>query len=135
MRVVQPAGWPAPRGYANGVVVESTGALHVAGQIGWEPDGTFASDELVPQFARALDNVLAVVAAAGGSAKTIVSMTVYVTDVAAYRSSKLQLGHVWRERMGAHYPAMALVGVTALVEPRARVEIQAVAELPEEDEA
>ena len=107
----------------------------MAGQIGWEPDGTFASDELVPQFARALDNVLAVVAAAGGSARSIVSMTVYVTDIAAYRSSVRELGRTWRERMGDHYPAMALVGVTELVEPRARVEIQAVAELPEEDEA
>ena len=135
MRVVQPQGWPRPRGYANGVVVESAGAIHVAGQIGWEPDGTFASDELVPQFARALDNVLAVVAAAGGTARSIVSMTVYVTDIAAYRSSVRELGHAWRERMGDHYPAMALVGVTELVEPRARVEIQAVAELPEEDEA
>ena len=133
MRVVQPEGWPAPRGYANGVVVESTGALHVAGQIGWDEHGKLVSPELVPQFARALDNVLAVVAAAGGTARTIVSMTVYVTDIAAYRSSKLQLGHAWRERMGNHYPAMALVGVTELVEPRARVEIQAVAELPDEE--
>ena len=135
MRVVQPAGWPAPRGYANGVVVDSAGALYVAGQIGWEPDGSFASDELVPQFARALDNVLAVVAAAGGTARTIVSMTVYVTDVAAYRSSTREIGRVWRERMGDHFPAMALVGVTELVEPRARVEIQAVAELPDEEGA
>jgi enamine deaminase RidA (YjgF/YER057c/UK114 family) len=133
MRVVQPDGWPSPRGYANGVVVESAGAVHVAGQIGWEPDGTFASDDLAPQFARALDNVIAVVAAAGGSARTIVSMTVYVTDVAAYRAATREIGRAWRERMGDHFPAMALVGVTELVEPRARVEIQAVAELPEEE--
>lgn len=133
MRLVQPDGWPAPRGYSNGVIVEGR-ALHVAGQIGWEADGTFASDELVAQFARALDNVIAVVAAAGGSPRSIAAMTVFVTDVAAYRASVRELGRAWRDRMGDHYPAMALVGVTELVEPRARVEIQAVAELPPEQE-
>ena len=135
MRVVQPEGWPKPRGYANGVVVDSGRVLHVAGQIGWGTDGTFESDELVPQFARALDNVLAVVASAGGGPRSIVSMTVYVTDMPAYRASVRELGRVWRERLGDHYPAMALVGVSVLVEASARVEIQAVAELPREEGA
>ena len=135
MRVVQPAGWPAPRGYVNGVVVESTRAQHLARQISWDTDRTFGSDDLVSQFGRALENVLAVVAAAGGTARTIVSMTVYVTDMAAYRASTREIGRVWRERMGDHYPAMALVGVAELVEPRARVEIQAVAELPDGEDA
>ena len=133
MRMVQPAGWPAPRGYANGAVVDGR-VLFTAGQVGWEVDGTFASDDLVPQFARALDNVLAVVTAAGGTARSIASMTVYVTDVAAYRASTRELGRAWKERMGDHFPAMALVGVAALVEPRACVEIQAVAELPRDEE-
>ena len=130
VRTVQPEGFPPARGYANGVVLEAERPLYVAGQIGWELDGSFASDELVPQFARALDHVLAVVAAAGGRPEHIAQMTVYVTDMAAYRASLRELGRIWRERIGTHYPAMALVAVSELVEPRALVEIQAVAALP-----
>lgn len=129
---VSPEGWAPPRGYANGVVSRGR-ILHVGGQIGWGPDQRFATDELVGQFAQALDNVLAVVGAAGGQATDLVSMTVFVTDVEAYRSSLRELGRAWRERLGKHFPAMALVAVTALVEPRARVEIQAVASLPLEE--
>lgn len=126
---VTPEGWAEPRGYANGVVSRGR-TLHVGGQIGWGADQAFASDDFVPQFAQALDNVLAVVRAAGGEPTDIVSMTVFVTDVEAYRGALRELGRAWRERLGRHYPAMALVAVTALVEPRARVEIQAVASLP-----
>jgi enamine deaminase RidA (YjgF/YER057c/UK114 family) len=122
-------GWPMPRGYTNGMVGAGR-ALHVAGQIGWEPDGTWVHQDLVGQLGRALDHVLAIVAAAGGGPEHIASMTVYVTDVVAYRASLRPIGQAWRERMGASYPAMALVAVTALVEPRAQVEIQAVAYLP-----
>jgi enamine deaminase RidA (YjgF/YER057c/UK114 family) len=128
--VVQPPGYPPPRGYANGVVARGR-ALHVAGQVGWEPDGRFASDDMAAQFARALDHVLAVVRAAGGAPGDVVSMTVYVTDLDAYRAARRAIGAAWRERFGAHYPAMALVGVAGLLEPAARVEIQATAALPE----
>lgn len=120
-------GWPAPRGYANGRIGAGR-ALHVAGQIGWDEHGQFA-DGFLPQMARALDNVLAVVRAAGGTAEDIAEMTVYVTDIAAYRASLKELGGVWRPRLGKHFPAMALVAVSALVEPSALVEIQAVAYL------
>ena len=121
--------WPRPRGYANGVL--GTGAtLHVAGQIGWLPDGTFPSDDLLAQFALALDNVLAVVRAAGGAPEHIASMTVFVTEIETYRARTGELGPIWRARLGRHFPAMALVGVTALVEPQAKVEILAVAHLP-----
>ena len=131
MKVVHPAGFPPARGYSNGISAHGR-TLHVAGQVGWEPDGTFASDELVPQFARALDNVIAVVRAGGGEPHHIAQMTIYVTDMAGYRAAAAALSSVWRERMGRHYPAMALVGVTELVEPRALVEIQAIAVLEEE---
>jgi enamine deaminase RidA (YjgF/YER057c/UK114 family) len=120
--------WPQPRGYANGTVARGR-VLHVAGQIGWDAQQQFASDELVDQFAVALDNVLAVVRAAGGAAWNIAEMTIYVTDLPAYRAGARSLGAIWKERMGKHYPAMALVGVAGLVEPRAKVEIQAVAYL------
>lgn len=106
--------------------------LWVAGQVGWDEHGVFASSELSEQFAIALDNVLAVVRAAGGTATDIAQMTVFVTDIAAYRQSVAKLGPIWRERMGKHFPAMALVAVTALVEPEAVVEIQASCCLAEE---
>lgn len=124
-------GWPAPKGYANGRVGGGR-TLHVGGQIGWsmaEGAGARFPAGLVAQFGQALDNVLAVVRAAGGAAEDIASMTVYVTSIEDYRAAQRALGPVWRERMGRHYPAMALVGVTALVEPEAVVEIQAVAHL------
>ena len=132
MKVVHPAGFPPARGYSNGISAHGR-TLHVAGQVGWEPDGTFATDELAPQFARALDNVIAVVRAGGGEPRHIASMTIYVTDMAGYRAAAAALSSIWRERMGRHYPAMALVGVSELVDPRARVEIQAVAVLEEEE--
>jgi enamine deaminase RidA (YjgF/YER057c/UK114 family) len=124
---VDVAGWPPAKGYANGRV--GTGrVLHVAGQIGWTPDGVFA-DGFVAQFAQALDNVLAVVRAAGGAPEDIASMTVFVTSIDDYRGATGALGQIWRPRLGKHYPAMALVAVTALVEPKALVEIQAVAHI------
>jgi len=129
VEVVEVPGWPLPRGYANGAIGHGR-TLHVGGQIGWEPDGSWVHHDLVGQFGRALDNVLAVIRAAGGDVRHLASMTVYVTDVAAYRSSLRELGAAWRHRLGRHYPAMALVAVAGLVEPRALVEIQAVAHLP-----
>jgi enamine deaminase RidA (YjgF/YER057c/UK114 family) len=129
-REVTVPGWPAPKGYANGRIGEG-GALYVGGQIGWDERGAFPPGGLVPQLARALDNVLAVVRAAGGAAEDIASMTVFVTSIDEYRAAQRALGPVWRERMGRHYPAMALVAVTALVEPEAVVEIQAIASIPE----
>ncbi len=124
--------WPTPKGYSNGRIGRGR-VLHVGGQIGWVADeaGTlvFRAHDLVGQFAQTLDNVLAVVRAAGGTAEDIASMTVFVTDIPAYRAAQKPLGAAWRERMGRHFPAMALVGVTELVEPEAKVEIQSVAYL------
>jgi enamine deaminase RidA (YjgF/YER057c/UK114 family) len=123
-------GWPAPRGYANGRTGRGR-AVHVAGQIGWNEHSEIVSDDLIAQFIQALDNVIAVVRAAGGAPADIATMTVFVTDVAAYRSGARELGAAWRARFGRHFPAMTLVEIRALVEPRARVEIQATAYLDE----
>lgn len=132
IQTVQPAHFPRPRGYANGVVSRGR-TLHVAGQVGWEHDGTFQSDDLGFQFGRALDHVLDIVRAAGGRPEHVVNMTVYVTDLAAYKAAATSgLGAIWRARFGRHYPAMALVGVAGLVEDGAKVEVQAVAVLPDE---
>ncbi|KYF70653.1 RidA family protein [Sorangium cellulosum] len=129
LEIVQPAGWAAPSGYANGVVTRGR-TLHVAGQIGWDAaSGQIRSDDLVEQFAQALDNVLAVVAAAGGGPGDVARMTVYVTDLEAYRGARRAIGAAWRARFGKRFPAMALVGVAGLLEPRALVEIEAVAAL------
>lgn len=118
--------WPAPKGYANGRLGRGV-PLHTGGQVGWDTQRKFPRKDLVGQFGTTLDNVLAVVRAAGGSAEDIASMTVYVTNIDEYRASQRQLGAEWRTRMGKHFPAMALVAVSALVEPEAVVEIQAVA--------
>ena len=118
-------GWPVPRGYANGRTGRGS-VLHVAGQIGWDEQGALGSG-LVAQFARALDNVVAVVRAAGGAPEDIATMTVFVTDIAAYRSAGKEIGAHWRSLLGKHFPAMTLVAVSALVEPSAVVEIQATA--------
>ncbi|HEY1558262.1 MAG TPA: RidA family protein [Kofleriaceae bacterium] len=116
-----------PRGYADGRIGRGR-VLHVAGQVGWKA-GVFEAKDLVGQFAQALDNVLAVLAAAHAHVDDIAEMTIYVTDIAAYRAARKELGPPWRARFGVHFPAMALVAVTALVEPAAVVEIQAVAYL------
>jgi enamine deaminase RidA (YjgF/YER057c/UK114 family) len=116
-----------PRGYADARIGIGR-VLHIAGQVGWK-DGVFVAKDLVGQFAQTLDNILAVLKAAHAHVDDIASMTIYVTDIVAYRAARKQLGPIWRERLGSYYPAMALVAVTALVEPEAMVEIQAVAYL------
>jgi enamine deaminase RidA (YjgF/YER057c/UK114 family) len=126
-------GWPKPKGYQNGTVVRGK-VLFVAGQIGWNAEQKFTSDDLVDQLAQTLDNVLAVVRAAGGGPEDIAKMTIYVTDVAAYRAGVKRIGPIWRERLGRHFPAMALVGVTELVEPRAKVEIETTVVLDDDKE-
>jgi enamine deaminase RidA (YjgF/YER057c/UK114 family) len=129
MKVLQPPGWPRPRGYANGVLAEGR-LVFVAGQIGWDETGDFPAAELPGQVRQALRNVLAVLAQAGGRAEDIARMTWYVTDRDEYIASGREIGAAYREVMGRHYPAMAVVQVVALVEARARVEIEATAVVP-----
>jgi enamine deaminase RidA (YjgF/YER057c/UK114 family) len=124
--------WPTPVGYANGRI-GSGRVLHVAGQIGWNAQAKFETTDFVEQFAKALDNVLMVVHQAKGRFTDIAAMTVYVTDMEDYRARRKELGPVWKLRMQTHYPTMAVVGVTSLVERAACVEISAVAYL-EHDE-
>jgi enamine deaminase RidA (YjgF/YER057c/UK114 family) len=126
-------GWPTPKGYANGRVGDGR-VLHVGGQIGCDVEGNFPKRKLFEakfpaQFAQALDNVIAVVRAAGGEPTDIASMTVFVTHMKLYRASRKALAEIWKERLGRHYPAMALVAVQALYELEALVEIQAIAHL------
>ena len=125
---VNPDSLARPVGFSHGM--KGSGDLvFVAGQIGWNREGRMVSDDLALQFAQALENVLDVVWAAGGSPTSVARMTVYVTDKADYVRKRKAIGEAWRKRMGKHYPAMALVEVAALVEDDAKVEIEATAVL------
>ena len=126
---VQPEGWEPPSGYSNGVLAPAGARiLFVAGQIAWDADQVLVGKgDFVAQFRQALSNVLAVVDAAGGEPAHLASLTVFVKDKQAYLASSKALGALWRELVGRHYPAMALVEVSDLLEKGALVEIQAVA--------
>jgi enamine deaminase RidA (YjgF/YER057c/UK114 family) len=131
MRTLQPPGWPRPRGYANGVAAEGGGTLvFVAGQIGWDQTGAFPAADLPGQVRRTLQNVLDVLAEAGGRPEHVARLTWYVTDREEYLATAREIGAAYRELMGGHYPAMAVVEVSALIEAQAKVEIEATAVVP-----
>jgi enamine deaminase RidA (YjgF/YER057c/UK114 family) len=128
---VNPPELGAPRGFAHGLLAPAGGrVLFIAGQTAADASGNVTDKDFIRQFASSLDKTLAVVRAAGGSPEHIGRMTVFVTDVDAYLEGRAMLRDIWRERMGGHYPAMALVGVTRLVDADALVEIEATAVVP-----
>jgi enamine deaminase RidA (YjgF/YER057c/UK114 family) len=124
--VLQPPGWARPRGYANGVAAEGR-LVFVAGQIGWDAGQRFASDDFAAQVRQALANVVAVLACAGAKPEHVARMTWYVTSRDEYNASLAEIGAAWRELMGRNFPAMSVVVVAGLLEPRAKVEIEATA--------
>lgn len=126
---LEPDGWKPASGYANGVLGPD-GTIFTGGQIGWNADQKFETDDFVAQCRQALENVVAVVAAAGGRVEHIGKLTWYILDKSEYLARRKELGAVYREVMGRHFPAMTMVQVSALIEDRARVEIEAVAFLP-----
>jgi len=129
MQILQPPGWPRPRGYANGVAAEGR-LVFVAGQIGWDTTGRVVSDDLVAQLRQTLENTLAVLREAGAGPEHVTRMTWYVTDRREYLARARELGEIYRALMGRHYPAMAVVEVKALIEDRAKVEIETTAVVP-----
>ncbi len=129
LTALQPEGWPPPRGYANGMMGKGRVVL-VGGMVGWDAEGRFPQG-LVAQTRQALRNILAVLKEAGGGPEHIGRLTWYVVDMEEYRASLKELGPAYREVMGRHFPAMALVQVVSLVEREARVEIEATAIIPE----
>jgi enamine deaminase RidA (YjgF/YER057c/UK114 family) len=130
VKILQPPGWPRPKGYSNGI--SATGRLIVtAGVVGWDENEHFPSHRLVDQFAQVLRNTLAILAEDGAGPEHIVRMTCYVTDRIEYLAQRDELAPVWKAIMGAHYPAMTLVEVKALVEHSAVVEIETTAVVPE----
>jgi enamine deaminase RidA (YjgF/YER057c/UK114 family) len=128
-QAVLPAGWPRPKGYANGVVAQGR-MLFIAGMIGWDGDGRFHTDDFAGQARQALANVAEVLKAAGGSGEHIVRMTWYVTDKREYLAAAREIGQAFRELIGSYTIAMTAVEVRALIEDRAKVEIEATAVLP-----
>jgi enamine deaminase RidA (YjgF/YER057c/UK114 family) len=130
--IINPESLGAPKGWNNGVLAPAGGrVLFVAGQVATDADGRIVAGDMAAQWERALENVLAVVRAAGGSALDIGRMTIYVTDRQAYLDARSKLRDVWRRQLGRHFPALALVEVKGLVEDGAVVEIEATAVIPQ----
>lgn len=129
MQVILPTGWPRPKGYANGVIAEGK-MLFIAGMVGWDAQGEFHSDDFAAQARQALENVVAVLREAGGRPEHIVRMTWYVTDKREYIAAVRAVGAAFRELIGSYNAAMTAVEVKALLEDRAKVEIEATAVLP-----
>ncbi|MYM74128.1 RidA family protein [Duganella sp. FT134W] len=129
MEILQPPGWARPRGYANGVAASGR-LVCVSGMIGWDAEGVFHTDDFAGQVRQALLNIVAVLKEAGAGPEHIVRMTWYVVDKDEYVAAYKEVGAAYREIIGAHYPAMTAVQVSALVEDRARVEIEVTAVAP-----
>jgi enamine deaminase RidA (YjgF/YER057c/UK114 family) len=130
LKMLQPGGWAKPAGYANGVSARGR-VIHVAGQIGWNKDSKFETDDFVGQVKQSLQNVVAVLACDDAGPEHIVSMTWYFTNKRDYLDNLKAVGEAYRETIGRHFPAMTAITVSALVEDRAKVEIQAVAVVPD----
>lgn len=127
---IQPEGWAKPIGYSNGIKARGT-HIYVGGQVGWDENCVFQSDNFVDQVAQTLKNVVAVLHTAGAKPEHMTQMTWYFTDRHAYKSGMKEIGAAYRDIIGRHFPAMAAVQVVALMEDRAKVEIQVVAVIPD----
>jgi len=130
MKFLQPPDWTPPKGYANGIAARGT-TVFVGGQIGWNGQQQFESDDFIDQTAQTLRNIVAVLKEGGAGPEHIVRMTWYVVDRNEYNSRLVELGAVYREVIGRHFPAMACVQVVALMEARAKIEIEATAVVPD----
>ncbi|MEQ6436126.1 RidA family protein [Comamonas sp. w2-DMI] len=130
MQVLLPAGWPRPKGYANGVAVSGR-QIYVAGMIGWDGQGRFHTDDLAGQVRQALQNVVDVLKEGGAGPEHIVRMTWYITDKKEYLARQAEIGQAYRELIGSFSVAMTAVQVAALIEDRAKVEIEVTAVVPE----
>jgi enamine deaminase RidA (YjgF/YER057c/UK114 family) len=131
VKVLLPSGWRAPVGYANGIAASGT-LVFIAGQVGWDAEQRFQSEEISVQFQKALENVLAVLAEAGGRAEHICRITAYCCDKPAYLAARGELGRIWRRLMGRHYPAMSMIFVTDLLDAPGKIELEATAVIPQE---
>jgi enamine deaminase RidA (YjgF/YER057c/UK114 family) len=131
MKILHPAQWKAPVGYANGIAASGT-VVFVAGQVGWDAEQHFASEDLAAQFEQALKNVVAVLAEAGARPEHICRMTAYCCDKPAYLAARGELGRIWKRVMGRHYPAMSMIFVSDLLDAPGKIELEATAVIPQE---
>jgi enamine deaminase RidA (YjgF/YER057c/UK114 family) len=131
MDILQPPDWPRPKGYANGIAASGR-MVFVAGMVGWNAQGAFESDDLPAQVRHALLNAIAVLKEASAGPQHVVRMTWYLTDRQEYLAAQKEIGDVYREIMGRHFPAMTVVEVSGLLEPQARVEIELTAVIPQQ---
>ena len=131
MRPLHPAGWKPPVGYANGIAARGT-LVFVAGQVGWNAQQKFESEEIAPQFEQALKNVIAVLAEAGARPEHVCRMSAYCCDKPAYLAARGELGKIWKRLMGRHYPAMSMIFVSDLLDSPGKIELEATAVIPEE---
>jgi len=130
MEVLLPQGWAPPIGYANGIAVAPGRIVFIAGQVGWDAEQRFHSTKVAPQFDQALQNVLAVLAEAGGRPEHICRITAFCCDKPAYLAARPQLGRIWRELMGRHYPVMSMIFVSDLLDSPGKIELEATAVVP-----
>ena len=129
MKILLPDGWTPPKGYSQGVIAEGR-QIFVSGQIGWDETGTFQTNDFAEQTGQTLRNILTILNAANAGAEHITRMTWFITDKKEYLASLKSLGQIYREEMGHHYPVMSVVEVSALIEDKAKVEIEATAVIP-----
>ena len=130
--VLHSEGWKPPVGYASGISVAAGQIVFIAGQVGWNADQHFQSDELVPQFEQALKNILSILAEAGGKPIHICRLTAFCIDKPAYLAGRRELGRIWKSLMGNHYPAMSMIFVADLLDTPAKIELEATAAIPAE---
>lgn len=124
---ILPEGWPTPKGYSNGILAKEGRVLFMAGQVGWTEEEVFLSENLIPQFEQALKNIKAIVEKAGGTVTDICKMTCFCKDRNQYLASRKELGKIWKEIMGSHYPCMSMIFVVDLLDHPALIEIEAMA--------
>ncbi|RLD22559.1 MAG: RidA family protein [Bacteroidetes bacterium] len=129
--VILPDGWPQPKGYSNGILAQNGRTLFLAGQVGWNTEEKFVSENLVPQFEQALKNIVAIVQKAGGKPEDICKMTCFCKDRDQYLESRGELGAIWKNIIGRHYPCMSMIFVVDLLDHPAVIEIEAMAVITE----
>ena len=130
MDVLLPAGWAPPIGYSNGIAARPGRIVFIAGQVGWDAQQRFHSEDVAPQFEQALKNVLEVLAQAGGRAEHICRITAFCCDKPAYLAARPELGRIWRAQMGRHFPAMSMIFVSDLLDNPGKIELEATAVVP-----
>jgi enamine deaminase RidA (YjgF/YER057c/UK114 family) len=130
IQILHPSDWLPPVGYSNGISVAAGRVVFIAGQVGWDAQQHFQSEDLVPQFGQALKNILAILTEAGGKPSHICRLTAFCIDKPAYLAGRRELGRIWKSLMGNHYPAMSMIFVADLLDSPAKIELEATAVIP-----